>query len=166
MVLPPHFHIAPLTRGDTRLASILAQWYYEEWKIPQEGYMPRLLALDPDDMEIHLVLFHHDQPIAAGGIHHKVGLLQVAPEFAEHDPWVAVLYTLPAYRKQGLGAMLLQALEDAAAAVGYTKLYLYTHTAENLYKRQGWTRLEYPAPFVAYKGSTAVVMEKAILANK
>lgn len=165
-MLPENYHIAPLKPGDTTLASQLAAWYFEEWNIAPEMYMPRLLALDPADMEIQLLLFHHDKPIASGGIHHKVGLLQVAPEYAVLDPWLAVLYTLPAYRKQGLGAILLRALEQQAAACGYSKLHLYTHTAEKLYSREGWAYIQKPSQRVSYKGKTAVVMEKSISTNQ
>lgn len=164
--LPQNYHIAPLKPGDTALATQLAAWYFQEWNIAPELYLPRLIALDPTDVEIQLVLFHHDKPIASGGIHHKVGLLHIAPEYTILDPWLAVLYTLPEYRKQGLGSILLLALEQAAANCGYSKLYLYTHTAENLYSREGWSHIQKPSHLISYKGKRAVVMEKSIPTNQ
>ena len=47
-----------------------------------------------------------------------------------------------AYRGKGIGYKLLQAVQDTARVVGITRLYLYTHTANALYERDGWSAMD------------------------
>jgi GNAT superfamily N-acetyltransferase len=57
------------------------------------------------------------------------------------------MWTDPRYRRRGLAARVLKALEDAAREAGYTRLILETGPrqpeAEALYARQGYTRIEF-----------------------
>ena len=57
------------------------------------------------------------------------------------------MWTHPQYRRRGLAARLLKALEDAAWEAGYTRLILETGPrqpeAEALYARQGYNRIEF-----------------------
>ncbi|MDG9670808.1 GNAT family N-acetyltransferase [Hahella sp. CR1] len=57
-------------------------------------------------------------------------------------PWAAAGWVKPELRRRGLGAALLTALEDAALALGYDKLYCGTATAASLMRRGGWRLLE------------------------
>lgn len=61
---------------------------------------------------------------------------------AELTPWVSAFYVLPAYRRRSIGSRLLQPVIEAARDGGAAKLYLYTHTAESLYRRLGWRLME------------------------
>ena len=61
---------------------------------------------------------------------------------AELTPWVAGFYVLPDYRRRSIGTRLLQPVIEAARGNGAAKLYLYTHTAESLYRRLGWRLME------------------------
>jgi len=56
--------------------------------------------------------------------------------------WLASVYVLPEYRKDGLASALIGAVEREAAARNIERLHLYTHTAESLYQRLGWTVCE------------------------
>ncbi|WP_323795209.1 GNAT family N-acetyltransferase [Nisaea sp.] len=53
--------------------------------------------------------------------------------------WLASVYVDPAFRRTGLGSALVGAVEREAAARNIKHLHLYTHTAEPLYQRLGWT---------------------------
>lgn len=53
--------------------------------------------------------------------------------------WLASVYVLPEFRKTGLGSELVSAVERESAARNIERLHLYTHTAETLYRRLGWT---------------------------
>ncbi|WP_348982112.1 GNAT family N-acetyltransferase [Paenibacillus sp. SZ31] len=52
-------------------------------------------------------------------------------------------YVDPAYRRYGIGSMLVKELEDAVKEMHYTTLYLHTHRflpgAVDFWKRQGFT---------------------------
>ena len=61
---------------------------------------------------------------------------------AELTPWVSGFYVLPEYRRRSIGTRLLQPVIEAARGNGAAKLYLYTHTAESLYRRLGWHLME------------------------
>ena len=53
--------------------------------------------------------------------------------------WLASVYVLPEFRKTGLGSALVSAVEREAGARNIKRMHLYTHTAEQLYQRLGWT---------------------------
>ena len=63
---------------------------------------------------------------------------------AKHDltPWLASLYVAPEFRKQGIGAALVRAIERHARSVGCGELHLYTGKAEPFYARLGWVARE------------------------
>jgi len=49
---------------------------------------------------------------------------------------------VPARRRKGLGAALIQRAVDAATAAGAKTLYIYTPGTEALYARLGWAVIE------------------------
>ncbi|WLQ14211.1 GNAT family N-acetyltransferase [Hahella aquimaris] len=57
-------------------------------------------------------------------------------------PWAAAGWVKPELRRRGLGAALLTALEGAALALGYNRLYCGTATSASLMRRCGWRFLE------------------------
>jgi GNAT superfamily N-acetyltransferase len=70
--------------------------------------------------------------------------------FRRHDTTtceVKRMWTHPEYRRSGLATRVLEALEDAARAVGYKALILETGPsqpeAETMYARRGYQRIEY-----------------------
>jgi GNAT superfamily N-acetyltransferase len=76
-----------------------------------------------------------------------VGTVQVVFAVAENQPHrgdVAKMLVRRSARRQGLGARLVRAAEEAALTAGRTLLVLDTVTgddAERLYARLGWTRV-------------------------
>ena len=60
----------------------------------------------------------------------------------ELSPWLAGVYVVPAWRRKGLGAALIQRAVDAATAAGVKTLYLYTPGTEALYARLGCAVIE------------------------
>lgn len=54
------------------------------------------------------------------------------------SPWLAALYVAPEFRKRGIGAALVRAIEAHARKVGTVTLHLYTSEAEGFYARLGW----------------------------
>jgi GNAT superfamily N-acetyltransferase len=78
-----------------------------------------------------------------GGSGEVVGTVQLVvgqPENQPHRADLAKMLVHPGTRRQGIGAALLHAAEDAARAAGRTLLVLETASgdAERLYRRAGW----------------------------
>lgn len=55
------------------------------------------------------------------------------------SPWLAGLYVTLEHRRQGVGRVLVKAIEDQARQRGRRRLYLYTRGAANYYERLGWS---------------------------
>jgi GNAT superfamily N-acetyltransferase len=53
-------------------------------------------------------------------------------------PWLAGLYVAPEQRRQGVGAVLVRAIEDQARQRGHRRLFLYTRDTVEFYRRLGW----------------------------
>ena len=148
-------HLPP---SDPDLIKQIADWYFHEWGISTDTTIQRLTNRSNDDVIFQLVVKKDSQTVATGGLYNAVGLLKAYPRFAVFKPWVALLYTDTKNRNQGVGRVLLKQIEEDAKALGYTKIYLFTFTAESLYKRMGWTQVER----VDYKGNDTVVMQKEL----
>lgn len=58
------------------------------------------------------------------------------------SPWVGAGLVHPALRGQGIGAFLLDALEQQARQLGFSQVYCATGTAKSLLERSGWQLLE------------------------
>ncbi len=81
---------------------------------------------------------------ASGEIVGTVQLVLGLPENQPHRADVAKMLVRRSARRQGLGASLMCAVEEAARAAGRTLLVLDTVTgsdAERLYERLGWMRV-------------------------
>jgi GNAT superfamily N-acetyltransferase len=79
---------------------------------------------------------------------------------AELRPWLSGVYVKPEQRKTGLGPALVNAVEEAAAALGYSRLHLHTApvTAAKFYAPMGWEPILAPV----YEGREVVVMQKVL----
>lgn len=150
--------INQLDRLDRKAIQEIAGWYLTEWQIPEATTIERLTNQSEDDIVSHFVASVDGCTVATGGLHKKVGILKVYPGMREFGPWVAVLYTIPHFRKRGIGEQLMARIEKAAREAGFKKIYLYTYTAESLYRKCGWEVIER----VPYKGHACALMEKSM----
>jgi GNAT superfamily N-acetyltransferase len=147
--------IAP---SDTELIDQIADWYHTEWQIEREVTYQRLRSLPESGVPFHLIMFVDGTPIATGGIHHDVRLITVDSRFKKYDPWLALIYTVPEFRKKGYGEMLCKKLESMALEMGLKEIFLYTVTAESLYRKMGWTLIER----IDYMRRECAVMKKLL----
>ena len=147
-----------ITSADTELIDLIANWYFDEWNIDTSATIERLKGFPDDGMPFQLVMLLDGSPIATSGVYHHVGLLDAVPRLKEFQPWLALVYTLPEHRGKGYGAMLCEEIQRITNELGTKKLYLFTHTAESLYKRLGWEQLER----IELKGKDIAIMKKKL----
>jgi GNAT superfamily N-acetyltransferase len=126
-------HYQPL---DETSLPLVAGWYQSEWNMPPENTLNKLRNLQAP--EVHLVQLLDGAPVATGGVHRHVPVIDRYPHLAVHPYWLALVYTQPVLRGRGLGAALCTKLQMQAKAAGMDVLHLFTHTAESLYTRLGW----------------------------
>ena len=64
----------------------------------------------------------------------------------------------PQFRRHGIGARLVSALEDVARNLGFTTVYSGTSTANSLLVPEGWQFME----VVQYDGEAVSIYQKAL----
>lgn len=135
----------------------IAKWFYEEWG----HYYPELTIEDiekrlykrtnKDKIPLALVAIESDEVLGT------VSLKKYDMDNREqYTPWLASMYVREDMRKKGIGAKLVEAIEDKAKDLGIKTLYLYTPDAKGYYSRFGWQILE----TVWYRGTNVTVMVK------
>lgn len=151
--------------ADIELITQIADWYYQEWKIPAEKTILRISKFKKKGFPFHIIIKKEGKPIATGGLYTDdgMGLPTLMPAYRKkHEPWVALLYTLPEVRGKGLGAILTTIVEEMGVELGYTTQYLYTFTAEPLYLRLGWEVIER----LTYNGHENTVVMRKIFSDQ
>ncbi|MGQ0836082.1 MAG: GNAT family N-acetyltransferase [Gammaproteobacteria bacterium] len=73
-------------------------------------------------------------------------------------PWAAAGLVAPRFRRRGIGASLLSALEDVARHLGYSTIYCGTSTAIGLLTRNRWEFMER----VRNNGEDVSIYQKAL----
>ncbi|WP_423148070.1 GNAT family N-acetyltransferase [Rubrolithibacter danxiaensis] len=131
-----------ITPEDDENMELIAEWYLNEWKIPVQTTIEKIKNLSVDNSEFQVLLTVEGNPIATGGLYNNVGLLDREPRLKIYKNWLALVYTKPDFRKKGFGALICNYIQDHAKVLGLSEIYLFTHTAESLYKQLEWQQLE------------------------
>ncbi|MCW7456701.1 GNAT family N-acetyltransferase, partial [Leptospira bandrabouensis] len=147
-----------LLPNELETVHLIANWYFDEWKIPIEKTLLKFESISLDDSQFQVIAMQGDVAVATGGIYHHVGLLEKEPRFKEHKHWLGLVYTIPDFRHQGIGAELCQYIEGVAEVRGIREVYLFSDTAVPLYNRLGWSEVE----TVVYGQRSVTVMKKEL----
>ena len=121
--------------------AICARWRVNTFSVLKTSFEAELKSLE---------LFASDQSLGVtlvaktGGEPIGTCLLVESEIEPNHDvsPWLAGLFVVPAHRRKGAGAALVQAIEDQARLRGFSRLYLYSTAASGFYARLGWTLVD------------------------
>lgn len=143
---------------DNENIELIADWYLNEWNIPTQTTIEKTKKLSVDNCEFQILMTLDNKPIATGGLYNHVGLLDREPRFKVYKNWLALVYTKPNIRGNGLGALICNHIQAHSKDLGLKDIYLFTHTAENLYKRLAWQQVER----LALGGKDIVVMKKEL----
>ena len=147
-----------ITPDDNENIALIADWYLTEWNIPVQSTIEKTKKLSADNYEFQVLMTLNNKPIATGGLYNQVGLLDKEPRLKIYKNWLALVYTTPDKRGNGLGALICNHIQNHSKDLGLKEIYLFTHTAENLYKRLDWQQLER----LALGGKDIVVMKKEL----
>ncbi len=142
--------------------SLIAQWYYAEWKAIYEASG---MSLDDVKKTVEERANMDKIPLAIIGL--DAGRVIGTGCIKAHDmdtrmdltPWLAGIYVEQTERGKGHGSMIVRRLEEIARKLGTEKLYLYTPRSAAFYERLGWRKYEV-AP---YKGQHVTIMERILL---
>lgn len=153
-----HLHIEPLALHPEVLPALQA-WFEAEWPA---YYGPGGRADARRDLEAYASLAGLPFGVVAfldasvcGVAALKEGSIATR---AHLSPWAAAGLVRRDLRGQGIGAQLVRALERQAKAMGFSRIYCGTATAENLLRRAGWQLLEH----VGHDGEVLGIYEKTL----
>lgn len=141
----------------TEYIPVIAKWFYQEWG----HYYPELTIKDIEKSlykranknKIPLALVAVESEEVIGTVSLKKFDMDTRRQYT---PWLASMYVREDMRKKGIGARLVEAVEDEAKDFGVKTLYLYTPDAKKYYGRFGWKIIE----TVWYRGANVTVMVK------
>ncbi|MEM7381317.1 MAG: GNAT family N-acetyltransferase [Bacteroidota bacterium] len=146
-----------LKSGDKETMEKIALWYFNEWQIPMDKTIDRLEKLPVSITMFQLILFESGKIVATAGLCKEVSVHQEHPQLKKYDPWVSLLYTDLPYRGKGLASALLVELEVRSKELGFSKIYLSTHTnALQFYQKRDWKVME----SCQYKDKLTYIMYK------
>jgi GNAT superfamily N-acetyltransferase len=155
-----HLKIEQLSERRHLLPTV-AGWIYNEWWTEVEGASVGSLSdllqahLLQDQIPITLVASLERCPVGTATLlAHDVK----TEEWPDLSPWLAAVYVMPEYRRRGIGAALINAVVEKAAALGVGILYLSTVGREEIYADLGWQ--------IIHRSEEKVVMSKSIAGTR
>ncbi|CAM3484986.1 GNAT family N-acetyltransferase [Pontibacter korlensis] len=117
----------------------VANWIYQQWWQKPGNTIEVVKAplrehLQSGTFPVTLVALSGDKPAGSVLLIEDDGV-EALPEL---KPWLAALYVAPEYRMQGVGKLLVQALEQHAQQIGFSDLYLVATDRVSFYYDLGW----------------------------
>ena len=136
----------------------LARVSWVEWQTvyqPREETFAKALKnyrerANIDRLPLALVALHGGELI--GMVSLKFHDMDTRPDL---DPWLGGLFVVQGWRKRGVGSMLMHRAVDEGRRLKVPRFYLWTVSAEGLYRKLGWQVVER----TEYCGNNAVVMQ-------
>ncbi len=138
------------------LAPIVAGWLVEAFGRPGSRNVEDMTALilsPPVGPEETFVLFEQGRPVGTASLAARD--LETRPDLT---PWLAGVFIDPAFRGRGYATALVRQVEAFAMSASLPALWLYTSTAELLYARLGWQKVEVKEN----RGSEVVLMRRCL----
>lgn len=145
-------------------AEPLARYHYTHWheSLPWWTHDEALAELQNHarrrDIPTTLVAVHEGQLLGSASLVLEDLPEEDLPGFASLSPWLASVFILPAWRGQGLGSLVVEAVVAQAQVLGIPQIYLFTAGQELFYRRLGWSVLAQ----VQHHGEPGTVMVKQL----
>lgn len=160
----PAFKIIPL-KDMPQFADACAAWSYGEWSSQVSGRRLdsvidryRRTAQNDNQLPMTWVAVSDNRP--AGMISLKN---EDHPVRTDLYPWLASVFVHPEYRGRGLARALIEtATAQARDVFNVTKIYLFTHTAPDLYEKCGFNRIGIVADPAGIRPEGDILMMKEL----
>jgi N-acetylglutamate synthase-like GNAT family acetyltransferase len=140
---------------DQDVIKTIAEWVFKEWGHLNSGSSlersTEKLHQRTESTEIPITLVAFDQDIPIGTASLVVNDMETHPQYT---PWLANVYVVPEFRKNGVGSALCKAIAAEMKRLRIEKAFLFTPNNEAMYRRLGWQTIER----VSYHGEEVVVM--------
>jgi predicted N-acetyltransferase YhbS len=128
-----------LLNTERRFVEVCAAWDFAEWgcQMPHVSLSKALenFRRSAEDEQLPLVWV-----ATQGG--RPIGMVSLTdedhPDYKHLAPWLSALYVHPKFRLQGVAKALCRHVVKEAIGRGHSSVYLYTATAEPLYRDIGW----------------------------
>lgn len=138
---------------------LLIQWFEREWA---SYYGPT----GNGNAEEDLLAYSNQSKLPIGVVAYLNGelcgiMVLKAQSITTHShlsPWAAAGLVAPPYRRKGIGAQLLVAVEGIAKRLGYSFIYSGTSTANSLLERSNWCFMER----LPYNGENISIYKKVL----
>ena len=139
--------------------STLAGLHHEEWSevspfktVAEHEKKLRSRISDRPPPETYVLLIEGEVAGSVSLLEHD-DIAQVRPDLG---PWLASLFVAPKHRGHGYGRQLMAHCIQQARGLGFSSLYLYTHTHVEFYAALGWQVVEQRP----VRGEKVTVLEK------
>jgi GNAT superfamily N-acetyltransferase len=137
---PEHLVVSTAERPD--LAPVVAAWLWAEFSRARGSSLDETLeavriSATAERMPRTFVLLVDGKPVGMASL--AAQDLETRPDLT---PWLAGVFVEPAARGQGLAGHLIGAVEDECRRLSIPTLWLYTRSAEKVYRRAGWRTVE------------------------
>lgn len=136
------YSFSNVTNEDASSIELIAEWYSSEWNIAKETTIRQISHFPTSGIPFQIMMKVDNIPVATAGLYHHVKLLDFESRFSKYGPWLALVYSTTQNRNKGYGTRLCKQIEEITYNLGVKNIYLYTSTAEALYKRLGWEEVE------------------------
>ncbi len=119
--------------------NIIAEWLYEEFgryhhADSKENRVKRLKSYcNKHTLPITFTASYKSSPIATASL-----LNWNMDSHPELSPWLASVYTLPGFRKNGIAELLIKHVINKAFELNFKQLFLFTDKSADYYKKFGW----------------------------
>ncbi len=141
-------------------AQQVGRWIDSEWRrLPVHDYLEAVARGEPWEALLPRVLIAERQGTVVGTASLLEADIETRPDL---DPWLGCIYVHPEYRRQGIGALLVERVERMAESLGIRSLRLFTSTSRELYERGEWSVVER----AEYEGESVVIMEKIVSGSR
>ena len=159
-----NFSILPLYKRP-EFAEVCAAWSFGEWgcQIKNGRGLLEIFSDYKDSIK------DNQLPLTWVAIHktkNPIGMVRLKKndhaDKPDLTPWLGTLFVHPKFRGQGVASALCKHAEKTAKDMGYAQIYLFTGSSEDMYRKRGYTVIEYVEDSMGFQLKGEPLMMKTL----